>query len=274
MTSLVIGHKQNSEERKNNLQFLIKYYNNILEQEKIEFEIIIVEQDLKSKIDFPIKNGRVIFCYNDGEYNRAWSLNIGVVNSKYDNVLCIDNDIVLPTNTFLNGLNQINITKNIYVPYEYFLDINKQVAENFKMNLDFSYLKSEFKKGVIDRYNWVSSDQQYKFGGCFFTNKNFYISIAGMDENCRGWGAEDEAFFFKYSKILEHHKKDWKPRSKFHEIYHLYHDRVNMSWVGQQEFYKKNVEIMEKIRNISYDNLIDYIEGQKKDFANIYKYRT
>jgi predicted glycosyltransferase involved in capsule biosynthesis len=273
MISIVIGHKQNSEERKDNLKFLINYYNNMLIKEKIEFEILIVEQDVSSKIDFPIKNGRVFFCYNNGEYNRAWSLNIGVVNSKYDSVLCLDNDIILPLDTFLNGLDQINKNKNIYVPYEYFLDMNKDVTSSFKQNLDFNYLKSELRKGITDRYNWVSSDNQYKFGGCFFTNKNFYVSISGMDENCRGWGAEDEAFFFKYSKVLEHYKKDWKPRSKTHEIYHLYHDRINMAWVGQQEFYKKNVSIMEKIRNMSYDNLMLYITEQKKDFGNIYKYR-
>ncbi len=264
MISVIIGHRENSIERKENLEFLFNYYNEFLKKKVSIYEIIIVEQDEIQKF----KNS--LFIFNKGLYNRAWGFNIGVKYSQYENILCIDNDIILPEDTFINGLKSIIEEKTVYVPYENFIDLSKDQTKIFKQTLNFNFKKEELN----ERYGWVDSNHQFKYGGCYFTNKNFYMESGGMEENQRMYGAEDETFFFKYSKILEPLGKNWNPRSKIHSIYHLWHERVNYVWLRQQQDYQNNCKLLEKIRSMKYENLLKYIKEIKKVYFNENKYKN
>jgi glycosyltransferase involved in cell wall biosynthesis len=263
MISIIIGHRENGIERKENLEFLLQYYKNLLQQENFNYEIIIVEQDEIQKVRDSL------FIYNKGLYNRSWGFNIGVKHAKYENILCIDNDIILPQDTFFNGLQQVINNKTVYVPYEWFIDFTKEQTKKFKEDINFNFKREELN----ERYGWTDSVHQFKYGGCFFVNKNFYLEVCGMEESCEGWGCEDESWFFKYSKILEPKGLDWNPRSKICSIYHLYHERTNMLWVRDQMFYKNNCKLMEKIRSMEIDDLLRYIEECRSIYFNENKYK-
>jgi hypothetical protein len=269
--SLIIGHRENSEERKNNLEFLISYYNRILKN--TNYEIIIVEQDETQKLKLS-DNFKHIFAFNKKYYNRSWGFNIGIRNAKYENILCIDNDIILPKKEIEIGLNNLSETK-VFVPYEMFWDMNKEVSDNFKKEQDLVYVFSNTAtKKVTERYNGVDSKHQLKFGGAFMVEKSFYLKYPFMVEEFEQYGAEDENSMFIYSKILLNMKKDTQPRNRFGNMFHLYHERIDYVKLREDKDYQKNCILMERNRSLSYEQTINYINSYKDKIGNIFKYEN
>jgi hypothetical protein len=277
--SLVINHRQNSEERKDNLFHLLKYYDNLFQKIKEhEFEIWIIEQDTSSKIQSmlcSIKNTIPIIsqlCYNNGEYNRSWSANVGAKLSNADIMIYVDNDIIIPEDTLVNSLNKLNgkdqhgFDYDILVPYENFIDLNLEQTRIWKQTGKYIFSNQSCRYGT-------DSNHIVKVGGCFITKLKFYFSIGGMDEDCRGYGAEDDSFYYKYSRVLEHDHRDWRPRNKINNIYHLYHERLDVGWIRNQEFYRKNCEVMNNVRTMKFEDLIKYINDNKDKIGNINKYK-
>jgi hypothetical protein len=199
-------------------------------------------------------------------------MNIGIMNVKYQNVLHVDNDIIIPKKELEIGLENIIRNKNIFFPYEWFWDLSEDVTKKFKCNLDFNYLETQKHAGLIERYGNDGSGQCVKAGGCYFTNKDFYMSIAGNEEQQFGYGAEDDAWHEKVRIILQYENKWSYTRNYMGNIYHLYHKRTDYVWLREQKFYKDNCIIMKKIINMNYEELLKYIEECKKTFFNPDKY--
>jgi len=281
--SLVICHRQNSEERKENLFYQLKYYdrtfNEIMRvQPNLKFDIWIIEQDTHTRIDKLQQQVKLSipfitqFCYSDKEFNRSWGMNVGVNLSHADICLCSDNDIILKKETILkslqtliSGKDKFNFPYEVLWCYENFIDLNPEQTKIWKKTgqLDFP--------NQVCRYGRPSS-QINKVGGCYFVKRNFHLSIGGMDEKMRGWGCEDDEYYYRISRVLESQKRDWNPRLN-HNIYHLFHERVNLEAIRIDPLYKKNSEIMNATCTMPFNELLCHIEEMKKDLGNPYKYK-
>lgn len=90
--SYIICFRDSNEERRNALKFKLTW----MWKHFPEMEIIVVEQDIESKLDmeFP-PNCRTIFIYNPSLFNRSWAFNVTAMNSEKELLVFSDSDIFL-----------------------------------------------------------------------------------------------------------------------------------------------------------------------------------
>lgn len=190
--SIIISYKESGEDRKNNLKSLLNYLSWLLNPDT---EIVLIEQDNESKIDWlnEIKNNEFInhiFVKNEGIFNKGWGYNIGAKEAKGDNLIFNDCDMFLKLNSYrfsLNLLNQFDVVN----PYKviYYLD-----EDNTKKFIDTNY-----------NFNITNTNKPMNVfvvtGGIFMMKKDIYLSIKGFDEDCYGYGHEDDILDTKIKKL-------------------------------------------------------------------------
>ena len=89
----------------------------------IGVDLIIVEEDNHSKIDYLGLPGRHIFIKNDGAYNKGWSWNVGVSHSKSDIIVLCDSDLIMEPNAFIQALSELN-EYDMISPYSRVIDLD------------------------------------------------------------------------------------------------------------------------------------------------------
>lgn len=190
--SIIISYKESGEDRKNNLKRLLNYLSWLL---NADTEIVLVEQDNESKIDWlnEIKNHEYInhlFVKNDDIFNKGWGCNIGAKESKGDFLAFNDSDMFIKLESYRHSLNLLR-QFDVVNPYRaiYYLDednINKFVNSNYNFNIVISHNPTQVS--VIS-------------GGIFMIRKDKYLSLKGFDENCFGYGHEDDILDMKIKKM-------------------------------------------------------------------------
>jgi predicted glycosyltransferase involved in capsule biosynthesis len=181
--SIIISYKESDDDRRTNLQRILLYLLKLLDKET---EIVLVEQGDVSKIDWLDKNEQInhIFLKNSGIFNKGWGYNVGVKNSKSNRLIFNDIDVFLPPEIYLKGLELLEKC-DVVDPYNkiYFLD--KLNSEKFISNgYDFVHVdpsSSYYLPNVIS-------------GGIFMMKKEKFLSLKGFDEECYGYGHEDDIF--------------------------------------------------------------------------------
>lgn len=191
--SIIISYKESGIDRKNNLIRLLNYLSNLLDGET---EIVLVEQDVKSKIDwlYQIKRNEYInhiFIKNEKIFNKGWGYNIGAKEAKGDFLVFNDCDLFIKLSTYNESFLKL-VDFNVINPYNslYFLDDISSI--NFINNSHVINYKNINVKPISP--NVIS-------GGIFFIRKDSYFKIKGFDENCYGWGSEDGIFDIKMKKM-------------------------------------------------------------------------
>jgi len=191
--SIIISYKQNDSDRKLNLQRILGYLSILLNDET---EIVLVEQDNFSKIDFlnSIPNNKHInhiFLENKGIFNKGWGYNAGVKNSKGNYLIFNDIDVFLKLSQYSSSLKLLE-KYDVINPYNkiYFLDKNnseKFINENHNFN-NIDLASQYYLPGVIS-------------GGIFMMTKEKFLMLKGLDEECYGYGHEDDIFDTKIRKL-------------------------------------------------------------------------
>jgi len=259
-----VNYKNYQNYRKFNIIKILEYINDNL---KYNTEIVIVEQDNKSTIDWLNnikfnKNIEInhIFVKNDGVFNKGWGYNIGVNNCKYDNLIFQDGDIVVHKKAYeyieLIDSKEFDVVKP-YSSISYLNYINSHLF--YTKELDFNKLSS--MKTVTS-----GKDLGVLTGGSFFIRKSDYLKIKGFDENCYGYAHEDDIVDIKIKNFGLNIFYDDK-----YNCLHLYHfsgknkfDVLN-NYYSRIEENKKLYESIKKMNNIEF---LEYIE-KIKDFGKI-----
>jgi GT2 family glycosyltransferase len=190
--SIIISYKESGEDRRNNLKRLLNYLSWLLNPDT---EIVIVEQDTESRIDWldKIKKHEQIkhvFVKNEGIFNKGWGYNIGVKESEGNYLVFNDSDMFVKLETYrfalglLSQFDVVNPYKNIY-----YLD-----EENTE-----KYVSNNYNVGIVTINKptpvYVIS------GGIFMMRKDKYLQIKGFDEDCYGYGHEDDILDVKIKKM-------------------------------------------------------------------------
>jgi predicted glycosyltransferase involved in capsule biosynthesis len=181
--SIIISYKESDEDRKTNLQRVLHYLSRLLDKET---EIVLVEQGDVSKLDWLDKNERInhIFLKNTGIFNKGWGYNVGANNSKGNNLIFNDIDVFLPLEAYSKGLDLLRLC-DVVDPYNkiYFLD---------KLNSE---------KFIANGYDFINVDPASPYylpnvisGGVFIMKKEKFLMLKGFDEECYGYGHEDDIF--------------------------------------------------------------------------------
>ncbi len=213
-------HDNDSEDRYINLNItidhLIKYING---------KIIIVEQDsetLTTKFK-NIKNIQIIHCKSTDSkskiFEKARCFNIGFEYVQSDYVLGNDCDIIIQPKIIEDIINETLSINTLYLPYD-------DVYYTTKKERDEIYTK-----GVLNKNggNYNKNNTRKLLGGAFICKTSNYLKVGGMCEKFRGWGSEDNEFFYRCSKIIGVRR----PEDKV-EALHLYHIQENDKYYSNQ----------------------------------------
>ena len=192
--SIIISYKESGEDRKNNLKKVLHYLSWLLDTET---EIVLVEQDSESKIDWlpEIKKYEQInhiFIKNDGIFNKGWGYNVGVKVAKGDFLIFNDSDMYLKLKSYnyaLSLLGRFDVV-NPYTRICYLDEKNSDIFTSTVYNYNFNIINNNTFTQV-----YVIS------GGIFMMKKEKYLDLKGFDEDCYGYGHEDDIFDTKIKKL-------------------------------------------------------------------------
>lgn len=155
---------------------------------------VIICVDGKNNIDVPYKVVEVprnykFFCWGD-------AIEIGLNNSKYQQILYIDSDRILPTN-FLIFLKENMDNKNFCFPKRLFQFKKNQdisVIKNVRDNFD-NYKDLVFEDSRVYSHPLHAIRRKNPLSGCVGFTKEGYYSSGGFDKSFIGWGFPDIDFF-------------------------------------------------------------------------------
>lgn len=215
------------------------------ENSRHNFEIILIEQDVISKIDFKLPdNCRHVFVYSNKPYNRSWSFNVGAKISFSDILFFSDSDILIDFYDILKCLDIFDEGHDAIDPKGFVF-----------------YLKKDQDK--FDDIKNLSVRKSLSFCSCICAiKKSKFFYINGWDEDFVGWGAEDEVMSYKITSLL----KDIITLG--FDIYHLYHNEADKN----KKFYNNNIGTLNKVLRINKNDLFNYYSG--REIGNIDKYKV
>lgn len=242
--SYILPYRQTTEKRKNNLKTILNFLD---KNSKNNFEIILVEQDDTTKIDFSLpKNCKHIFAVNKSHFNRSWAFNIGAKISLSETLVFADCDLFFDFNEFLECC---KLCKKQY-------DAIDPKGENKVLALS--------SEGNIEKHETFYVRKGVSFaGGICLINKSKFFDIGGWDEDFVGWGAEDDVMSYKIKKTLSNFV------SLGLKIFHLYHE--NAFFTKNINAYNNNVKILKKVRLMDKQQIIEYYRD--REIGNVNKYK-
>lgn len=97
-----------------------------------------------------------------------------------------------------------------------------------------------------------------------------FMKVRGFDREFAGWGAEDDAFMFKF---LRSGMKVFRNPDQFAVAYHMFHPKVNTTEYTSDVVYKKNRILCACIRRMTDEDFAGYIDGSIPLESLVDKYR-
>lgn len=234
--SIIISYKESSEERKRNLQYVLDYLSYIQDSKT---EILIIEQDTESKIDW-LDNIRGndfikhIFVKNDGIFNKGWGYNIGAKNALSNILIFHDSDLFIRPQTYGIAINTLK-TCDVVNPYQSVIFLDDESSINFKSH-KYSFLIANKFKPII---------HTVMTGGIFFMKKEAFMKLKGFDEDCYGYGHEDDILDEKIKKT----KLVYKTLND--TAIHIYHEVSNGNTGLYYSFLGINKELFKQYTNLT-----------------------
>ena len=191
------------------LYLLINCLNNInkLTLTNLKIQIVIsdwnsddldIENWIKENINNPIIEYVVVKI--DGFFNRGKGLNIAFKNSKYDNILFLDADMLISNNMIIEGLKTLD-TNNAFFPICYsYNDIDHNLGWWRKEGFGNCMVT---RKMIVDIKGWRELDKWGKEDNIFIDNlkkKKYNIVRYNLMNFYHQWHPNDLAWKNKYAK--------------------------------------------------------------------------
>lgn len=215
------------------LRFFCKREQNLIYN--VDFELIVICQDKidKEKIVFPTPF--LLHCLNSTKYNKAKMCNTGVLLSKGDKIIILDNDRINRKNYFYDFVSHIN-EGEIFCPLHHY-----KLTKDFD---DFSIESNLFinNSKYETRSNGYNPHCKTAFSGNTIMFKKDYLSSGLMDESYEGHGFYDNDF------TMTCLKKGFKICLANEKELHLFHD-------SNFYFDNKQMETNDKLCFIYYNAL-------------------
>lgn len=206
------------------------------------FEIILVEQDSQSTIDFLLpKNCKHIFVFNDSSFNKGWACNIGAKAATTNILVYADCDIIMR----FKDLYECVLACKTYDA----IDPKKQLLD-----------LEENEEPFISKKKSVRLDVDF-CSAIFLIKKSSFFYLNGFDEDFVGWGADDNLFSHKIRTILRFKKLAF-------DTYHLYHTSEGYERKTSDE----NRKMLEDAWKMDKHKLLEFYS--KHDIADINKYKN
>jgi len=238
--TFTIPFKNDSVDRVTNLELVIKYLTNYFNT-----NIYIGEEGKET-----VKNlfGKSVLYFNYEDDNKGFKkcsiLNDLAKRCTTDVICSCDADCFLLPDQYIKSVNSIiNDETDLVIPFDgTCYNIDRCYVESFK-NYDLS--KINLSKCRLRRKNTV--------GGVNFYNRRKFLEWGMWNENFRAWGAEDDEFIHRISKL------NYRIMNIKGCLYHLNHVRTEFGR-PKNIYYSDNMNEFNKIRNMYKTDLLDYIK--------------
>jgi GDP-L-fucose synthase len=252
-TTIIIPIKIEHQDRYRNAKTVLNFMNTHFETNVFIYES---SDDGISRLDFldELTNLKIKtwIIKDEDSFHRTKYLNIMLDEVETDAVANYDIDILLEPTNLYNCQNLLIYNKaDVIFPYGYGNN-QIQILETFNYpgfaesgyNLD--YIKKSDKK-----LNHTS-----ECGHCVMFRTSVYREGFGENENFISYGPEDKERMDRFKKMK--YNVRWMPGET---VYHLEHYRGNDSW-QTNPYYRSNWEIFERLKGLSYGELMDYYINQ------------
>lgn len=190
-------------------------------------EIMVIEQDKTSKIDFMNLKCTHIFLKSELPFNKSWAYNVGLRRAISKTIIFGEADFIMNPMELIEGLKLIE-QFDCVIPTNKTAYLTPQESSVDTQNL-LQIKKSQSKKNIFD--------------GISIFKKESIINIGGWNEDMVGLGYENEFQELKLNKMLKSHQMDYLG-------YHLFHHPDPQP----QQLLDRNKQIYEVYKNDS--NLI------------------
>ena len=227
--------------------------------------LIVVEQDTFPRLTEPLQhpNGRIVFAYNPGPFNKAWGLNVGA--RRADTSLLIFSDADLVAGDMLPAM--IAAAERgfeVVKPYRRLIDLTPEETARVRDG------KHAFvpERGTDIKPNREGIAERIVLcGGMFLIRAAAFALIGAWDERFRGWGGEDDAMTLKIQRArLATVELDERP------AVHLWHPRPHGSTYDHPH-YAENHGLVQRYLRYSDAELSRLGELNRQTMGHREKYR-
>lgn len=227
----------------------------------IDLNIIVVEQDTTSKLNFDQSVSHV-FIFNDGFYNRGWAFNVGYRKfNTCDYFFFADNDIILKDHQMLLMFEHCFNFEAVN-PYMQIFDTLPEISTLISTTISKKYVDSLNLKHLSEKGLLQTKPRSHTCfsGGVCGISRRAFISISGWDERFRGRGWEDYAMTSKINLFC--------PKTKTFKFsaYHLYHAFETNTTK------ENNFELFTQYKGYTLKSYIDLIVNENSNFGSGVKY--
>jgi len=185
---------------------------------------------------------KYIFVRNDDVFERARSLNIGTALAEYDLVLWRDNDLIMPSDFPERSVAEIRTRNLDYMfPHTCIHYLSAQDSQ-------------EVMRGTRNPADCVPvrifRPIRENCGAAGLVRKSFVLAYGGIAEDFRGWGGEDDAWWFKAQFLGRAEVTQRRDQT----LYHLFHPNSGgyggNGQIAGNPYYSKNVAVLREIRSV------------------------
>ena len=260
--SFIIFYQYDHDDRKRNLDILIKY----ISKNFSEIEIVVIQQlrNLEDAKNIPesIKQKNVTHSVM-GEitehYNKLQGYNLGVKLAKYNNLIFNDVDIIFNPDAISDSLRQIDEDNDkIIQPYDgYVFGLRLTSIGSFEESLDFNLLLDYIDD--YDKFQLRTENSHVRLknigstGGGLICKKDTLKKVFGFNPNFKGWGFEDNETKIRFKKL----GFPFVNLKRKNPMVHIEHRDAKRSSAQLPHFFDNKSE-QDKITQMSYKDLIEY----------------
>ncbi len=204
-------------------------------------EILIIEQDKKSKVAELNLRAKHIFIKSNMPFDKAWAFNVATRYVTTPIIIFGDSDLVMHPNAFIQAVQQLDFYDCVN-PYNSVVDLTPQESQ-----MD---LNTVLQINRIGRGEAADDIQKVPLcGGIIMFKKEKLYEIGGWNESFYGWGAEDDFQSMKVKTFLTY-------TTMFNKCYHLYHEKAQID----MKLYQRNLQILNHFTNCTKEQWLQHIK--------------
>jgi glycosyltransferase involved in cell wall biosynthesis len=216
--------------------------------EKLNCEVIVVEQDVEQRINLESYSVNHVFTWSPRPFNKSWACNVGAQIASNEMLAFGDADIVIHQN-MMEEAQKLLKRFQVVSPYDEIIDLSQTETADLQRENKIPEIKKESRPGT----NLT--------GGVVFFHKDAFNEICGWCEDFEGWGGEDDFMTWKVNAWLQ---SAWVNGAAFH----LWHPIIEPN----KEFYEKNLDLLRKCQNWESNKIVNWILESKESIGNPKKY--
>jgi hypothetical protein len=244
--SIVIPHFNSSSYRERNLKYTIEHYAKALPNVKI-----IISEQISEGIEAS-NIGHLLYKYEnvswvnvrcpDVAFRKSLLINDAVKNSVVSEyVAVIDNDCVLQD---VKLIDLIPIEDcSVFIPYTSINFLRESHTRQLIKQGEFTQSKPR-QDMHIDKYT----------GGINVFSVENFNTVGGFDESFINWGAEDDAFHIKCTRLIGPITRS----TQKHELLHLWHPNAKTTEHIESAAYAMNKKRVACFKRMELDDLLEY----------------